>query len=158
ELGLTPANVSKQQLLSTPGGVQQLTGPAGTGVTSVADPFGAGHGLLAGGHYFVTGAGYGHSPQVSVYNPAGTLVVQFYAYDPRFQGGVRVALGDVNGDGTPDIITAPGLSGSPDVRVFDGRTGVIIAEVMAYDPRWAGGVFVAAGDINHDGFADIVTA
>src|SRR5262249_9587768 len=114
ELGLTPANVSKQQLLSTPGGVQQLTGPAGTGVTSVADPFGAGHGLLAGGHSFVTGAGYGHSPQVSVYNPAGTLVVQFYAYDPRFQGGVRVALGDVNGDGTPDIITAPGLSGSPD--------------------------------------------
>jgi uncharacterized repeat protein (TIGR01451 family) len=138
--------------------IQQLTGaPAGSGVASVTDPFGA-SGLAPGGHYFVTGAGFGHSPQVTVYNPfTGARVVQFYAFDPRFQGGVRVALGDVNGDGTPDIIAAAGPTGSPDVRVFDGRTGALIDEFMPYNPGFAGGVFVAAGDLNHDGFADIVT-
>jgi uncharacterized repeat protein (TIGR01451 family) len=155
---LLPA--SKLMLLSstTPETIQALTGaPAGTGIASVAEPFGA-NGLAPGGHYFVTGAGFGHSPVVTVYNPfTGQQVVQFDAYDPRFQGGVRVALGDVNGDGTPDIVTATGPTGSPDVRVFDGRTGVMISEFMAYSPLFAGGVFVAVGDINHDGFADVVT-
>jgi hypothetical protein len=144
---------SKQQLLAS-FNIQQLLLPPGTGVASVTDPFGA-NGLAPGGHYFVTGA---DAPLVTVYNPfTGAQVVQFYAYDPRFQGGVRVALGDVNGDGTLDIITAPGVTGTPDVRVFDGRTGALIDEFLAYNPGWTGGVFVAAGDINHDGFADIVT-
>src|SRR5262249_15771407 len=102
---------SKLMLLSSTNtqAIQALTGaPAGTGVASVTDPFGA-NGLATGGHYFVTGAGFGHSPVVTVYNPfTGAQVVQFNAYDPRFQGGVRVALGDVNGDGTPDIVTATG--------------------------------------------------
>src|SRR5262249_43754243 len=71
---------------------------------------------------------------------------------------VRVALADVNGDGVPDIITAPGPGSGPDVRIFDGRTDELIGEIMAYDPRFNAGLFVAAGDVNHDGFADIVTA
>jgi hypothetical protein len=157
QLSLTPQAISKQQLLSSSIGVEQLTAPAGTGVTTVANPFAA-SGLAPGGHYLVTGAGFGQSPQVSVYNPTGKLIAQFYAYDPRFQGGVRVALGDVNGDGTPDIIAAAGPGGSPDIRVFDGHTGALSDEFMAYDPHWTGGVFVAAGDINHDGNADIVTS
>jgi hypothetical protein len=37
-------------------------------------------------------------------------------YSPNFQGGVYVAAGDVNGDGTPDIITGPGSGGGAHVR------------------------------------------
>jgi hypothetical protein len=80
------------------------------------------------------------------------------AYDPRFLGGVRVAGGDVNGDGKADIITAPGAGGGPDVRVFSGADGHLIRELMAYDHRFGGGVYVSAGDFNNDGKADIVTA
>jgi hypothetical protein len=87
----------------------------------------------------------------------GKLIRSFLAYDSRFRGGVRVALADVNGDSVPDIITAPGPSGGPDIRVFDGRTGALIREFMAYEPSFTGGVFVAAGDVNADGFADIIT-
>jgi hypothetical protein len=152
QLGLTSNAISKATLLGSLAGLITLSGPPGTGVTLVDPP------LQPNTHYIITGAGYGHAPLISVYNTMNVLELQFYAYDPRFLGGVRVALGDVSGDGVPDIIAAPGPGGGPDVRIFDGRNGDLIGEFMAYDPRFNGGLFIAAGDFNCDGFADIVTA
>lgn len=76
---------------------------------------------------------------------------------PGFQGGVRVAAGDVNGDGTPDIVTAPGPGAGPHVRVFDGATGRDLRSFSAFDEGFTGGVFVAVGDVNGDGVGDIIT-
>jgi hypothetical protein len=105
----------------------------------------------------VTGADAGGGPEVKVFDAVShRLELDFYAYDRRFTGGVRVAAADVNGDGIPDIITAPGPGGGPDIRVFDGTTGALIREFMAYDARFSGGVFVAAADLNGDGHADII--
>lgn len=104
-----------------------------------------------------TGADAGGGPNVVVYNgPSQAIKFNFFAYDPAFVGGVRVAVGDVTGDGTPDIVTGPGPGGGPDVHVYDGNTGGLIRQFFAFDPRFAGGVFVAAGDVNGDGRADIV--
>jgi ELWxxDGT repeat protein len=106
----------------------------------------------------VTGADFGSAPEVKVFDPVtGAVRLEFYAYDSRFLGGVRVAMADMNSDGIPDIITAPGPSGGPDIRVFDGQTGTLLQEFMAYDPRFLGGVFVAAGFVNLDGIPDIIT-
>jgi hypothetical protein len=108
---------------------------------------------------FATGADAGGGPQVNVYDAkTGVFLGAFFAYDPRFLGGVRVAVGDVNGDGVPDIITAPGPGGGPDIRVFDGRTGTQIAEFLAYDFHFDTGVFVAVADIFHTGFVNIITS
>jgi hypothetical protein len=76
----------------------------------------------------------------------------------NFAGGVRVAVGDVNGDGTPDIICGAGPGGAPEVRVYDGRTFQMIRDFFPLPAGFTGGVFVAAGDVNGDGFADIVAA
>ena len=58
---------------------------------------------------------------------------QFFAYDPSFRGGVRVATADVNGDGFPDIITAAGPGGGAHVKVFDGTNRKLITSFYAYD-------------------------
>src|SRR5262249_61157987 len=68
------------------------------------------------------------------------------------------ATGDVNGDGIDDVITAPGLGASAaTVRVFDGATGNEIRRFIAYPFSSPGGTYVAAGDVNGDGAADIIT-
>ncbi|MFN4258278.1 MAG: beta-1,3-glucanase family protein [Gemmataceae bacterium] len=107
--------------------------------------------------FYAAGADAGGGPRVKVYNTDGSTRFDFFAYNPFFMGGVRVALGDVNGDGIPDIITAAGPGGGPHVKVFDGETGAVIRSFFAYDPSFTGGVFVDAADVNGDGFADIIT-
>src|SRR5260370_431988 len=99
----------------------------------------------------------GVGPHVRFFNADASQRLSFSAYDPSFTGGVRVAVGDVNGDGVPDLITAAGPGGGPHVKIFDGATGNLIASFFAYDPSFTGGVYVAAGDVNGDGHADIIT-
>src|SRR5204863_7505353 len=84
------------------------------------------------------------------------LKFDLMAYDAGFAGGVRVAVGDVNGDGVPDVITGAGPGAGTHVKVFDGATGAEIRSFLAY-PGFAGGVTVACGDVNGDGFADVIT-
>src|SRR4029453_15207956 len=71
-----------------------------------------------------TGPGPGHLPivTVTVNSGANNDTISFMAYPSSFMGGVRVAVGDVNGDGVADIITAPGAGSTPHVKVFDGRS------------------------------------
>jgi hypothetical protein len=106
---------------------------------------------------FAVGAGQGGFPQVKVYNTNGTLRFSFFAYDAAFSGGVQVATGDVNGDGIDDIITGAGPGGGPHVKVFSGANLALLDSFFAYGSNFTGGVFVAAGDVNRDGFTDIVT-
>jgi autotransporter-associated beta strand protein len=106
---------------------------------------------------FAAGAGPGGGPHVKVYDATGAVRLSFYAYDPAFRGGVRVATGDVTGDGVPDVVTAPGPGGGPHVKVFDGATGALVRQWMAYDPGFAGGVFVAVADVVPDGRAEVIT-
>jgi len=68
----------------------------------------------------VVGIGSSGAPLVEVYDGgADSPQTSFLAYDPGFTGGVRVAAGDLNGDGLPDIITGAGPGGAPIVEVFD---------------------------------------
>ncbi len=104
----------------------------------------------------ITGAG--GPPQVKVFDgQTGAEILSFFAFDPSFEGGVRVAVGDVNDDGTLEIITGAGAGGQSLVKVFDGASGNEFDSFLAFGPSFPGGVFVASGDVNGDGAAEIVT-
>ena len=93
---------------------------------------------------------------------------------PGFAGAVRVASGDVNGDGIDDIIVGqgPGPGSGSQVKIFDGfqalfnNTTSQIASFFVYsdapgvsqNPGFGGGVFVASADFNGDGFDELVVS
>jgi uncharacterized delta-60 repeat protein len=110
-------------------------------------------------HYYATGADAGGAPLVNVYNAAtGALVTSFYGLPSSFTGGVRVAVADVNGDGTDDIICAAGPGAAPQITVYDGKTFQPFLSFYGLPVGFTGGCFVAAGDVNGDGFADIIVS
>lgn len=157
----------------------------------------------------IVGAGNGGGPHVRIFDRDGRLRGHFFAYDPRFRGGVNVAVGDVNGDGNDEIVTGSGVNGGPHVRIFNGRgelqdhffafnedfrygvnvstarfdgattnnearivasqayggnpivkifnnSGESLKTFYAYNENFKGGVNVAAGDIDKDGYDEII--
>ncbi|HUR55446.1 MAG TPA: FG-GAP-like repeat-containing protein, partial [Gemmataceae bacterium] len=109
------------------------------------------------GEIFAVGAANGGAPRVDVFNGTGRLLYSFFAFDGSFRGGVHVAVGDVTGDGIPDIVAGAGYGGAPHVKVFDGRTAAVVASFFAYDDSARGGVNVAVGDVTGDGRPDVIT-
>lgn len=122
------------------------------------------------GTEFVVGANAGGGPHVKPFrvNPVNGNIQElgagFFAYGSDFPGGVRVAMGDI--DGNPangeEIVTAAGPGGGPHVRVFHLNNDLTINEpfgngFFAYTPNFSGGVYVATGDVNGDGKDDIIT-
>jgi hypothetical protein len=108
---------------------------------------------------FATGADAGGDPTVKVFNANTSTSIPistFQPYGPFFRSGIRTAVGDVNGDGILDILTAPGPGVPSEVKVFSGATGQVLYDFFAFDPSYLGGIFIAAGDTNGDGFDDII--
>ena len=75
---------------------------------------------------------------------------------PAFLGGFSVASADINGDSLPELITATGPGSGPHIQVFDGATGNLVRSFYAFDKSFAGGITVAAGDLNGDNRAEII--
>jgi len=99
-------------------------------------------------------------PGPEPFNPplVRTWQAEWLAYDVM-RHGVNLAAGDIDGDGTDEVITGagPGPVFGPHVRCFKPDGSIIHgAGFLAYGThKW--GVNVAAGDIDGDGYDEIVT-
>jgi Big-like domain-containing protein/putative Ig domain-containing protein/VCBS repeat protein len=153
-IGPGPGGTAPIQLIE-PGGTRTLVAfPGFLGGVSVTLGDVNGDGVAD----VIAGAGPGGAPHVKVFNGTDlSELASFFAFDPGFTGGVHVAAGDIDGDGRADIIVGAGPGGGPQVRVLSGANLSELASFWAYDPAFDAGVTVAAGDVNGDGRADIVT-
>ena len=106
-------------------------------------------------------------PRVRVFTFDGSALTQLADFfgidDPAFRGGARSAVGDLTGDGAGDLVVAAGFGGGPRVAVFDGRlvaagnTGVKpVPDFFVFEDTLRNGAFVAAGDLDGDGRADLI--
>jgi predicted outer membrane repeat protein len=115
---------------------------------------------------FLVGPGPGpiYGPHVRGFEITGEVLpgLSFIAYGTN-KYGVNVAAGDLDGDGHDEIITGagPGAVFGPHVRgwIYSSASGVRTYPGVSYlaygTPKW--GVNVAAGDIDGDGFDEIIT-
>ncbi|QEL17266.1 FG-GAP-like repeat-containing protein [Limnoglobus roseus] len=108
----------------------------------------------------VVGTGPGVPTQVRIFS--GETQKELFSISPfeaAFTGGVYVTVGDINGDGVPELVITPDEGGGPRARVFDGATFNLIDDFFGIDdPNFRGGARAAVGDLNGDGHGDLLVA
>jgi hypothetical protein len=105
----------------------------------------------------ILGTGVGGGPRVRVLSGLDLSPIRdVFVYPSTFRGGVNVTAGDFNGDGTPDLITSAGIGGGPQVVVLSGVNLQQLASFFAFDPNSRTGFFIGSGDVNGDGFGDVI--
>ncbi len=135
-----------------------------------ADP----HGASSGASYVVFGKAGGFAANLDLSSLDGSNGFKLSggaSYD--FSGGSVASAGDVNGDGIGDLIIgatraggyaagasyvvfgkASGFTANLDLSTLTGADGFRISAASAYD--YAGVSVASAGDVNHDGFGDVI--
>jgi hypothetical protein len=113
----------------------------------------------------VLAPGEGGGPRIQVW-AGGSLtkmMPDFFGLPyPDFRGGIRVAAGDIDRDGVADLVVAPGGGGGPRLTVYNGATlpggqpKTLVNDFFVFDESFRAGVFLAVGDVNGDGYADVV--
>jgi uncharacterized delta-60 repeat protein len=108
----------------------------------------------------------GGGPRVVIYdyaNGGAEVAANFFGINaPTFRGGARSAVGDINGDGIADLVVAAGYGGGPRIAVWNGATlfssapTELMNDFFAFSPFLNNGAYVAVGDVNGDGYGDIV--
>ena len=113
---------------------------------------------------FVVSPDEGGGARVIVYRGLGLIqTLSFLGIDDdKFRGGARVGLADINGDGRADLLVSAGFMGGPRVAGYEGSgllTGTkakLFNDFFAFEDTLRNGVYLTGGDVNGDGFADLI--
>jgi len=103
----------------------------GTGITVTACDFNN-----DGFREIITGTQYGGGPHIRSFDNLGNVIDPgFFAYDQGFKGGVNLACGDIDADGTNELITGAGPSGGPHLRIWSwqNNTWQLEKEFFVFD-------------------------
>jgi surface-anchored protein len=135
------------------------------GATIVSEPFMVS--IRVGGTGFqsvlAAGVGAGAPPNVVVNFPSAQGIsepektVSFFAYDPKYLGGVVTAVGNISGGESPDVVTAPAIGApGPHITVRNMGDLSVVASFYAYAREFQGGTVIASGDVDGDGYGDVI--
>ena len=97
------------------------------------------------------------------YNSATTnfeLIDWIQPFEEEYRGSLSVKLGDLDKDGTVEVITTPATGGGPNVRVYgyNSTTGKFELKdwAMAFDEGFKGGVGLAIANMDGDDYREVV--
>lgn len=96
-------------------------------------------------------------PVIKIYrysNKKLSLVRKFTAFTKSFRGGLRLVIGDLNGDGKDEIIIT-NRRGAPQMMAYNG-SGKKIAQKMLGDKNGRLGLELKIADVNGDGKDDLI--
>jgi len=91
----------------------------------------------------IAAPGAGREPVVKTFKEDGTLVKQALVYGSSFRGGVHLATVDLDRDGKAEIITSPGPTGGPHIRLWSGDLSDLHRDFFAFDASMRDGTSIA---------------
>lgn len=103
---------------------------------------------------YVAAPGPGTKPSLRILGIDGKLVRTISAFPASQKSGLNLSVGDLTGDGSPEIVAAP-QEGSGEVRVFS-PTGKLLNRFQPFGPKAKHGVSLAIGDVTGDGQPDLI--
>ncbi|MCE9563071.1 MAG: FG-GAP-like repeat-containing protein [Planctomycetes bacterium] len=115
----------------------------------------------------VVSADRGGTPLVEVYTVSGNQLVKslsFYPFGITNSNGVRVAMGDLNRDGSADLIMATGAGQAARLAIYDGaalakkQAVTMRTSFLAFGSTVTVGANVTTGDVNGDGYDDLIVS
>ena len=87
----------------------------------------------------------------------GSLLKSIQVFEPTYRGGLSLALGDLSGRGSSQVVVGAGFGGGPRVSVWDVPSDAIVQNFFAHDSSRRGGVEVALTDLKVGGKLQILT-
>jgi hypothetical protein len=103
----------------------------------------------------LVGTGPGRSLVRLLSGTDGSELISGFPWGSGHTAGVRVAAGDVTGDGVVDLIVATG-PGDGRVSAYNGANANLIVTFAPFGNHFRGGVHLATGDIDGDGHTDLI--
>jgi len=96
----------------------------------------------------ITGAGEGGGPHVRIFNNAGVVLGQFFAFDKNNRVGINLISYDVNFDGKDEIIIWQ-KKNSNKIKIFNA-SGELLQTLEISDLNTRNGFSLACTDLNND--------
>ena len=118
-------------------------------------------GLLArssNANYLAVTSYQGKGLTSGVMNPSAPLFLPAVTYRSGGSGDFSVAVGDVNGDGKPDLVVTDSCACDLGVAVLLGNGDGTFQTAVAYNSGGAFADSIAIADVNDDGIPDLVVA
>lgn len=112
--------------------------------------------------------GWSSTPLLRLVNPStGAAIASTMVFESNFKGGMQTAVGDLNGDGKPEIVVVPGFGRVGEVVVYNqeidaaGKVTLVKDSKYTIQPFGQGyrrGLDVTIGDFDGNGTGDIAVA
>ncbi|MFM7540884.1 MAG: Ig-like domain-containing protein [Planctomycetota bacterium] len=106
--------------------------------------------------YIITPSSASASTVLIINGVNGVVVNSFNAF-PAYRGGINVAAGDINGDGSNEIIVGT-MTGVATVAVFNSTGSTRLVQFQPFGASFRAAAQVSAIDTTGGGTSDIVTA